>query len=229
MAEVARLKELQIILTTHSPYVLEEIPSEGRVYIMDGASGKSIVTGVSPEFAMTRMDEEQHPECDIYVEDEIAKKLMSEMLFIGDKDVLSRCQIIPFGSAQVGIALGMMASQNRFPRPSLVFLDGDQTASPGCNLLPGGDVPERVVFESLAQKNWGNVYERIGRQPSETIDALNRSMTQDDHHDWLKSAANELVIGTDTLWQALASVWAGMPENVTDIANVTDKVRQALI
>ena len=28
------------------------------------------MTGVSPEFAMTRMDEYPHPECEIYVEDE---------------------------------------------------------------------------------------------------------------------------------------------------------------
>ena len=31
LAHIARIQELQIILTTHSPYILEEIPSNGRI------------------------------------------------------------------------------------------------------------------------------------------------------------------------------------------------------
>jgi predicted ATP-dependent endonuclease of OLD family len=47
LAHIARERELQIILTTHSPYVLEELPPEGRIYLLDGVGGKTIVTGVS--------------------------------------------------------------------------------------------------------------------------------------------------------------------------------------
>jgi hypothetical protein len=43
---------------------------------MNGIEGKTAVSGVSPEFAMTKMDE-SHPECDLYVEDVIAKTLVS--------------------------------------------------------------------------------------------------------------------------------------------------------
>ena len=32
--------------------------------------------GVSPEFALSRMDEVHHPECELYVEDEVAKTLL---------------------------------------------------------------------------------------------------------------------------------------------------------
>jgi predicted ATPase len=48
LARVARDRELQIILTTHSPYVLRELPPEARIYLMQGAGGKNIVSGVSP-------------------------------------------------------------------------------------------------------------------------------------------------------------------------------------
>ena len=49
--------------------MLDELPPEGRIYLMKESGIRAIVTGVSPEFAMTKMDEESHPECDIYVED----------------------------------------------------------------------------------------------------------------------------------------------------------------
>ena len=71
LADIARLQDIQVVLTTHSPYVLEELPNEARVYIIDGIGGKQIITGVSPEFAMTKMDESIHPEIDVYVEDNI--------------------------------------------------------------------------------------------------------------------------------------------------------------
>jgi hypothetical protein len=75
------------------------------------------------------MDDEQHPECDLYVEDVRAATLVAEMLVAKERDLLSRSKIIPYGAASVGMALGIMARQNRFPRPSLVFLDGDQEVS----------------------------------------------------------------------------------------------------
>lgn len=228
LATVARLKELQIILTTHSPYVLEELPDEARIYLMEGQAGKNPIVGVSPDFAMTRMDEEAHPECDIYVEDNRAGTMLSEMIVRADRDILSRCKIIPFGSAQVGISLGLMVAQDRFPRPSLVYLDGDQDTRQGCNLLPGEDVPERVVFEALQNVGWPNTADRLGRGIAETIDALNAAMFDPDHHTWVNSVGDTLVLGGDTVWQALCSSWAINCATEEQIENACQPVRDAL-
>ncbi|MCP6462336.1 ATP-binding protein, partial [Klebsiella pneumoniae] len=78
LAHLARERELQILITTHSPYILSELPPEARIYLMNGVEGRTVVTGVSPDFAMTKMDEENHPECDVYVEDVVAATLVSE-------------------------------------------------------------------------------------------------------------------------------------------------------
>ncbi|TBN37718.1 ATP-binding protein [Paracoccus subflavus] len=228
LARFARDKELQIVLTTHSPYILDELPPEARIYLMDGANGKTAVTGVSPEFAMTRMDDEQHPECDLYVEDARAATLVSEILVVADRDLLARAKLIPYGAASVGMALGIMASENRFPRPSLVFLDGDQSAAPGCIILPGDDAPERVVFEGLQQAGWRGVAERIGRGSAETIDALNNAMTLANHHDWIKSSGDRLVVGGEILWQALASSWATGCATQEQITSISQPVTDAL-
>jgi predicted ATPase len=208
LADHARELELQIILTTHSPYVLEELPLEARKYILETETNKEIFSGVSPQFAMTKMDDEQHPECDLFVEDQAANTMLAELLAYHAKEVFPRCQIIPFGAASVGYALGQMVEKKSFPRPSLVFLDGDVDAAPGCLLLPGGDAPEQVVFRTLKARNWANLWTRIGRDVSLVSDACDSAMTLSDHHDWVRVAANKLMCGGATLWQAMCAEWA---------------------
>lgn len=208
LAEKCRRLDLQIILTTHSPYILEELPTEGRICIIEGTE-KRIAYGVSPEYALTKMDESPHQECDIYVEDDRSIVLLRE-IFIAHaarKEDILRCGFISYGAASVGASLGQMIEGKKFPRPSCVYLDGDQAEKPGCYLLPGNDAPERVVFNELQQLNWDGVSERVDRSPSNVIDACQRATTSANHHDWLRLAADQLIIGSDILWQALCSCW----------------------
>lgn len=205
LAERCRLNDLQVILTTHSPYILEELPLEGRIYILEEKE-KIIMRGVSPQFAMTKMDDELYPECDVYVEDNRAATLLKEILCKYSTDSVQRCRLIPYGAASVGASLGQMVEKGNFPRPSCVYLDGDQTIVSGCNLLPGADAPERVVFSGLGQKNWEGVAERIGRPFTQIVDACKKSMVYD-HKEWVFNSANQLVVGGESLWEALCYCW----------------------
>lgn len=227
LAHAARVNECQIVLTTHSPYVLEELPLYARTYILESSAGKEIATGVSPQFAMTKMDDESHPECELYVEDARAQTWLREVLSRHAKELATRCSIIPFGAANVGVALGQMVVGRRFPRPTVVFLDGDQDEAPGCLVLPGDDAPERVVLGHLRGLGWANLWVRIGRDTSMVTDALNRAMTLDNHKTWITGAANELMCGGDVLWQALCAEWAATidPEAIRD---TVDAVAEAL-
>lgn len=215
LAEVARVRECQIILSTHSPYILEELPLKARNYILETGRTKEIVTGVSPQFAMTKMDDEPHPQCELFVEDEGAKTMLAEILSAKCREVFPLCQIIPYGAANLGMALGQMVKAKRFPRPTVVFLDGDNDAATGCEVLPGNDAPERVVFNSLRRRSdsWGSVWTRIGRDLSSTVDACERAMLLGDHHDWVNYAANQLRVGGITLWHAMCAEYAmALPE-----------------
>src|SRR5216683_979113 len=77
------------------------------------AATRKIMRGVSPSFAMTKMDLEQHPELDIYVEDEAAQVMLREIIVTHSANIISRCLIVPSGAASVGQSLGQMAHQNR--------------------------------------------------------------------------------------------------------------------
>jgi predicted ATPase len=208
LAEQSRHQEAQIILTTHSPYVLDELPPQARVYILESKTEKELVYGISPDFAMTKMDDDVHPECDLYVEDEAAKTMLEELLAAKGKELFMRCTVVPFGASNVGYALGQMVDGGRFRRPTAVFLDGDNATGPGCTLLPGGDAPERVVFKSLRAVSWGDVWTRVGRDTSSVDDACSSAMLLTDHHDWVSFAANQLRCGGGTLWQAMCAEWA---------------------
>jgi hypothetical protein len=209
LADKCRESELQIILTTHSPYILDELPYEARAQIIQTEMGRSIVYGVSPEFAMTKMDDIPQYECDLYVEDKRSQMLLIEILIKHAKgELVLGCRLIPYGAASVGRALGIMNSQKRFPRPSCVFLDGDQAEQVGCIKLPGEDAPERVVFEQLRVRNWPGIAARTGRAHADVSDACNRSMSLTNHRDWIPTAATALVMGGDILWQALCAEWA---------------------
>jgi predicted ATPase len=228
IANLCREHELQVVLTTHSPYILAELPAEARVYIVEGAQGKQIITGVSPEFAMTKMDEAQHPEADIFVEDARSAGMLREIIVSRDKDLISRVQIIPFGAASAGRILGIMARQQRFPRPTVVFLDGDQVPSDGCLNLPGGDAPERVIFEELNEQDWGGVPRRVGRPVSDVIDCCSSAMTLSSHHEWVKSAADRLALGGDVLWQAICAEWAEACLNPDEAQGIVDSISEVM-
>ena len=228
LAEICRQRELQIILTTHSPYVLEELPAEARGYIMTSGTDKQVVFGVSSDFAMTKMDEEIHPECDLYVEDDRAHLMLQEILLRFAPDLMGRFQIISFGAASVGQALGQMVNSNRFPRPTLIFLDGDQAPAPGCLLLPGGDAPERVVFEALKRQQWTLLDSTTAREFADLADACNKAMTAADHHEWTSLAANKVHLSSDTLWQAMCAEWAANCLTKEDAAKIVNPIKEAL-
>jgi predicted ATPase len=208
IATLCRTLELQCILTTHSPYVLDELPPEGRIYIMDSDGDKRIIVGVSPAFAMSKMDDEVYPEADVYTEDERSAIWVNEIVAKSkQRDLILRYRTVPYGAATVGRSLGVMAKEKRFPRPSIVFLDGDQAPSEGCLVLPGGDAPERVVFDGLSEKGFDGVAARLSRSASECTDACTAAMLVGDHHEWIRFAADRLAVPGSVLWQGLCAEW----------------------
>ena len=233
IATLCRTLELQCILTTHSPYILDELPPAGRVYLMESDGRKKTIVGVSPAFAMTKMDDEVHPEADVYTEDERSATMVNEVVaFSRQRDLILKYQIIPYGAANVGRALGQMAKERRFPRPSVVFMDGDQMESEGCLLLPGEDAPERVVFEALVaggvEGGVAGVASRLSRSPADVADACRAATLVNDHHEWVRYAADRLAVPGNVLWQGMCAEWAQRCLSDDDVNQLGDAVFEAI-
>ncbi len=224
LARIAREKECQVIISTHSPAVLEELPISARTYILRTNSSRSIVVGVTPQFAMTKMDDKDHPDTELYIEDERAGAWLSEILSKYAPDMVMRTKIIPYGKANLGIALGQLVKEQRLPRPTVVILDGDQDLSDGCCKMPGDDAPERVVFKKLKENNWGGLPERIIREYADVADACSRAMTLQNHHEWVRSAANTLRYPPDTLWISMCAEWVKNSE-ASEVAALVEYIQ----
>jgi predicted ATPase len=228
LATVCRERELQIILTTHSPYVLEELPSGARIQIYDQEGMRQAMIGVSPEFALSKMDDVHHPECEVYVEDETSRTLLSEMISQRDRDLASRLMVTTFGSASVGYQLGQMVANKRFPRAVAVFLDGDCTPGAGCSILPGGDPPETAIFDALGQLNWGDLWIRLVRDTAIVSEACEASLALSDHHDWIAEAAKRLMVSPNVLWHAMCAEWVKRCMKDDEYARIREYIEDRL-
>ena len=85
-----------------------------------------------------------------------------------------------------------------------------------------------MVFEALRSNNWLKVADRIKRDYSDVADACTQAMSLPEHHEWIRYAANKLVIGGDTLWQVMCSEWATTCITKDDVANIVQPVEDAL-
>jgi hypothetical protein len=228
-ATMARHHHLQVILTTHSPYVLEELPPEARIYIARRQDGqREVLTGVSADYAMTYMDDIGHPELELFVEDAESRILVEEILYRHAKEFARRVAVVTYGAANVGQALGQMSAQGRFARPTVVTLDGDQDATQGTHALPGGDAPERVVFGGLREVNYQDLAARTNRDHPTLVDAIVGATALPNHHDWIQHAAEHVVMGGGDLWRAMCSVWVQHCLEQNQIQELLDDIEDCL-
>lgn len=228
LAQLARLNELQILLTTHSPYVLEELPPQARVYVSGSGIRRTSVRGISAEFAMTNMDDESHPEAEIYVEDTEGERVVREVLVKMAPTLARRAAIVPAGSASVLQSLGIMVQARRFQRPTAVVVDGDQSPSTGCIVLPGGDAPERVILEALKSKGFPGIAAALSRTHTELTDAVEAAMTLPDHHDWVPAICDKTLLGRSEFWGACVRGWLNTCAQPAEIERLVKDIRDTL-
>lgn len=207
---LCRQKKIQVILSTHSPYVLSELPQEARVLLLPGVIGLNILYGITPEFAMSRIDESFQPEAYIYVEDRESSIFLREILAsdqIG-QEIIPRIRICPVGPGNAVQMLGELAVDHKLPYKSLAFLDGDYSLHKGCVNLPGNLAPEKVVYEALRSKNWANLPDRFGIGAGNLLSWIEDAMLDPHHHRWNALIGDKIVKSATSVWEILASEWA---------------------
>lgn len=227
---LSRLRRVQIIVSTHSPYVLEELPPEARVLLLPTADGPSILYGASPEFALTKLDEIVHPEAFVYVEDRSAEVWLREIIARHPEGptIMSRIKVSPVGPSNVVAMMGRLASEGKLPQPGVGVLDGDQPESQGCARLPGDDAPERVVFLGLRDNNWAGLHERFGIGAGTLHTYLEDALLNPDFHKWPSLVGDRILKSATSVWETMATEWCRvcLTEEAKDM--VVDAIQRAL-
>jgi predicted ATPase len=205
----SRLRRVQVIVSTHSPYILEELPAEARVLVLPSSSGPSVIYGASPEFALSRIDDAIHPEAYIYVEDAEASRWLREIIAThpDGAELLTRTRICPVGPANVVRILGDLACKGKLPHRAISVLDGDCSPSPGCITMPGDSAPERVVFLDLKNAGWPNLSERFGIGAGSLLQYLEDVVLTPDHHLWTTRIGDRIVKSAGSVWETMCTEW----------------------
>lgn len=205
---LARQRRIQVILSTHSPYVLQELPQEARILLLPGPQGLSVVYGVSAEFAMSRLDDEVHPEVHLFVEDREAEVLLREILASSDESakLLNRVAISPVGPSNVVAMLGVLGKAGKLPYKSLAVVDGDHLDQ-NCLSLPGDIAPEQMVYKELRAKSWPNLPQRFGVGAGTLLTVLEDAMLEPDHHKWNAKVGDQILKSSASVWEILANEW----------------------
>jgi len=205
---LARQRRIQVILSTHSPYVLQELPQEARILLLPGPQGLSVVYGVSADFAMSRLDDEVHPEVHLFVEDREAEVLLREILASSEDTgkLLQRIAINAVGASNVVAMLGGLGKGGKLPYRSLAIVDGDHIDA-NCLSLPGTLAPERMVYTDLKAKDWPNLPLRFGIGAGTLLTALEDAMLEPDHHKWNAKVGDQILKSSASVWEVLANEW----------------------
>lgn len=230
LIKLSRLRRLQIIVSTHSPYVLEELPAEARVLLLPTNEGPNILYGASPEFALTKLDEIVHPEAFVYVEDRSAEIWVREIIARHSEGpaIMSRIKISPVGPANVVAMMGKLAHDMKLPHPGLAVLDGDQPSSAGCVTLPGNDAPERVVFLGLKEHNWAMLHERFGIGAGSLHTYLDDVLLNPHFHKWPSLVGDRILKSATSVWETMATEWCRVCLTEADRDVVVGAIQAAL-
>ena len=231
LLKIARIKKLQIILSTHSPFILEELPPVARVMMMQLADRKEIIYDVSTEFALSAIDDIIHPEVHIFLEDNEAVSLFWEIIKQKpDKfDELSKRVLAKaVGAYNILETLGTLAEQNKLPYKSLSIVDGDKSAvCPHCYSLPGNLAPEQQVFHDLKEREWDNLDARFGIGAGTLFKFFDDAMLIPDHHEWTTYVGDKIKKSKDVVWSILIDEWCRKclsEEQVDEFVNKIDQV-----
>lgn len=165
----------QIVCSTHSKEILEQLPPEGRLFIKRADTQTDILPKISPDYAFGKLSGCNSEEVKIFVEDDVAQSFLINVL---PQSIRERVLVLAIGSDQA--VLKHIAVHYREKDYScLAFLDGDKRTQVDqtikqikanledridhsdeeftklmkkcLNYIPGEDWPERELIKSALE------------------------------------------------------------------------------
>jgi len=208
LLKIARIKTLQIVFSTHSPYILSEVPEDARILLTRINDGIEIVYAPSVEFCLSQIDDEMHSELDVLVEDNEAKVLLSELLRYKSSSLLERIRILSVGPANVIQILMKLQEEEKLPYNILGIVDADQDNMSPAIKLPGEFSPEEQVIRDLIKMDLLEKLVPVLNIVKDSIKSeFNKIMTCQDSKEWVPRLSSKFNMLPHTLWCYLSMIW----------------------
>lgn len=187
----------QIICSTHSSTILNALPPEGRFFVESSPGSTKIIPEISSSYATGELAGINDPDIFIYVEDEVAKTIISSLLSRDERKAVS---IIPIGSSDAVLrALASRYIEQGRPKQwrYCAILDGDVSTSNASNIQKFIESCETLKNEDKENiKEWISQYIQYLPSQNPPEDFLIQSAIGEKDIDYLE---NEWGIANSTL------------------------------
>lgn len=199
LPKIALDKKIQIIISSHSEYIIDNLPRESRLFIEKGEPEHFVNYRPSTRTALSSLTNDSQAELLIFCEDEFAKSLIQSAL---PQHLRRRVHIVPTGADSELIASVTHHNRAGHKHKTLVIWDGDVSftkikkwateelkKNPSLHLvftkLPGHTPPEAWMIDKLlssseAVDEFTSRFQLNG--PDETKDILLEALVNIDHH-----------------------------------------------
>lgn len=189
LLDVCCRRHHQIILSTHSDQILSALPSDSRLLLHRDNHGVAVYQGLSSTRARALLSLGHHRDLVVFVEDDFAKLLLSEMIRKVEHPLLQAISIEGVGDTKA--VRNAVLLMTRIGKNSIAVRDADKgpDVANGIFSFPGTKPPEREVYENQAVKEHLNATFNIDIDNAIALQGI------EDHHkltEGLSKAANTL-------------------------------------
>lgn len=200
-------KKHQIILTTHSEFILLMLPPDSRIFLHRSPTGIDLIPGLTASQAKSMMSGGHTKALDVIVEDKCAKHILIELIRRVDQNFLRSIAIHPYGDENL---VGKTVSKlQEIGIPIAAVRDADKNGNPSQNIfkLPGTLPPEKEVFANA------DVREYLLSTYGIRLEDFMASVRNINHHAWFSRLADEINHDESSLTAELARIYAkAIPE-----------------
>lgn len=193
LMHLAERRKLQILLTTHSEYLLLALPQKSRIYLKREGNHVVPLPGIGVRQAVSMMDDLAVPSIYILVEDDVSEAIVRELLRMHDADFLKTARIVITGDAtRIQQTIEVFLEQKM---PICAVRDGDKGADTKKHLLKlfGTEPPEKEIFKSSTFRSY---FQNSLHVDLAGVELKNQ---QSDHHRWFDSVEQQCAFSRSEL------------------------------
>jgi predicted ATPase len=220
LIDVVMRKKHQILVTTHSEFILEALPSDSRIYLNSTNTGINTIPGLTSLQAKSLMSQGHVKALHVLVEDECARVVLAEILRMVDPDFLRSIGIHPAGDSNTIAKTVQTLRATKLP--VVAVRDADMGDQPSQNIfrLPGSLPPEKELFGS------GSVKKYLEQTYGVNLNDFSATLSNVDHHEWFARLADYVNQNESALIVEVAKIYASSLSE-SDVSTLTALLKEA--
>ncbi|WP_168792412.1 ATP-dependent nuclease [Paraburkholderia aromaticivorans] len=235
LARACDEKGLSIILTTHSPAIIANLPNRNIVLISKSANGTSASIGPSKVQVNDLLGATTLKRALVLVEDRAAHQFALALLGETNLDVLSHVEVVEAGSAaKIDSVLSTLPLSRHGWLNVIGVYDGDMRARVDSRhfnwphlFLPGEVSPEHILRDGLTSRHDGqDLLATELRRARDAVGVALDAVDGLDAHDWFTQLPVSLGCDHPALMAALVRIWLRDNKPAADafVQSIVDKI-----